>query len=112
MSKTTASTLSLTLLILIALAAGSSAMAGQTLAQPASAAQPAAGQAANAGAPRAIKPGDANCLRSTGSLIPARKGHCLPVAGRSYSAEQLRQTGATTTAQALQMLDPSITVGH
>lgn len=32
---------------------------------------------------------------------------CRPV-GRSYSAEQLRRTGQTNLAQALQMLDPSI----
>jgi hypothetical protein len=30
---------------------------------------------------RLIKPGDRNCLRSTGSLIPPKKGDCLPVAG-------------------------------
>lgn len=102
----------LTLLTLLALTAGSGALAQQNPVQPAPAAQAAAGQSASTDQPRAIKPGDAHCLRSTGSLIPPRKGHCLPVAGRSYSAEQLRRTGAPTTAQALQMLDPSITVGH
>lgn len=100
-----------TLLTLLALTAGSGALAQQNPVQQAPAAQ-AAGQSASTDQPRAIKPGDAHCLRSTGSLIPPRKGHCLPVAGRSYSAEQLRRTGAPTTAQALQMLDPSITVGH
>jgi hypothetical protein len=59
-----------------------------------------------------IKPGDRNCLRHTGSLIPARKGECLPVVGRSYSGEELRRTGTPDTARALQMLDPSISVGH
>ncbi|MFC5579570.1 hypothetical protein [Rhodanobacter terrae] len=59
-----------------------------------------------------IKPGDRNCLRETGSLIPAKKGECLPVIGRSYSSEELRRTGHPDTARALQMLDPSISVGH
>jgi hypothetical protein len=30
---------------------------------------------------------------------------------RSYSSKDLRQTGRTDTAHALQMLDPSVTVG-
>lgn len=59
-----------------------------------------------------IKPGDRNCLRSTGSLIPAKPGECLPVAGRSYSADELRRTGTNDNARALQTLDPSISVGH
>ncbi|MCW8808216.1 MAG: hypothetical protein OQK79_08890 [Rhodanobacter sp.] len=59
-----------------------------------------------------IKPGDRNCLQHTGSLIPARKGECLPVPGRSYSGDELRRTGANSTARALQMLDPSIGLGH
>lgn len=61
---------------------------------------------------RVIKPGDRNCLRDTGSLIPARKGECLPVVGRSYSSDELRRTGNPNTARALQTLDPSISVGH
>lgn len=59
-----------------------------------------------------IKPGDRNCLRSTGSLIPAKPGECLPVPGRSYSADELRRTGTNDNARALQTLDPSISVGH
>lgn len=59
-----------------------------------------------------IKPGDRNCLRDTGSLIPAKKGQCLPVTGRSYSREELQRTGTQNNARALQMLDPSISVGH
>lgn len=70
-------------------------------------------QATAVGAQRqAIKPGDRNCLRSTGSLIPPKKGACLPVAGRSYSGRELRNTGAIDNAHALQMLDPSISLGH
>lgn len=59
-----------------------------------------------------IKPGDRTCLQSTGRLIPAKKGDCLPVPGRSYSGEELRNNGAIDNAHSLQMLDPSITRGH
>lgn len=56
-----------------------------------------------------IKPGDRLCIRNTGSLIPAKKGQCLQaVTGRSYSQQELRNTGAINNAQALRMLDPSI----
>lgn len=65
-----------------------------------------------ASTPPVIKPGDRNCLRDTGSRIPAKPGECLPVAGRSYTGQELRNTGAIDTGRALQMLDPSITVRH
>jgi hypothetical protein len=61
---------------------------------------------------RLIKPGDRTCLRATGSLVPPKPGECLPVAGRSYSGNELRGTGAIDNAHALQMLDPSISLGH
>ncbi|HEY0197134.1 MAG TPA: hypothetical protein VGC19_01170 [Rhodanobacter sp.] len=60
----------------------------------------------------AVKPGDRNCVRSTGSLIPAKQGACLPVIGRSYSGDELRRTGDNDTGRALEALDPSISVGH
>jgi hypothetical protein len=63
-------------------------------------------------APAVPKPGDRQCLRDTGSLIPSKKGECLPVAGRSYSGDEMRRTGAQNNARALQMLDPSISIGH
>jgi hypothetical protein len=53
------------------------------------------------------------CIRETGSHIPAPKGQCLPVAGNSYSQQDLQRTGATDLGRALQMLDPSVTLhGH
>ena len=56
-----------------------------------------------------IKPGDRSCIRNTGSLIPAKKGQCLQgVSGRSYSRQDLLNTGEINNAQALRMLDPSI----
>jgi hypothetical protein len=57
-----------------------------------------------------IKPGDRNCIRDTGSLIPPKKGECLPVAGHSYTKQDIDNTGERTLGPALQKLDPSITV--
>ncbi|MEY2160869.1 MULTISPECIES: hypothetical protein [unclassified Rhodanobacter] len=71
-----------------------------------------AGRSAAAADRSPLRPGDRNCLRSTGSLIPVKEGQCLPVAGRSYSGDELRRTGVNNTARALQMLDPGISVGH
>lgn len=59
-----------------------------------------------------LKPGDRSCLQTTGSLIPAKPGTCLPVAGRSYTAQDIRNTGSPTLGPALQQLDPSITIGR
>jgi hypothetical protein len=59
-----------------------------------------------------VKPGDYNCLRSTGSRIRPKAGECLPVAGRAYRREDIERTGARNTADALRMLDPRITIGH
>ena len=79
-------------------------------AQQVPAAAASVGQHASSGP---LKPGDLNCLRSTGSLIPPRKGGCLPVTGHSYSREELLRTGAPDTAGALRQLDPSLQVhGH
>lgn len=84
---------------------------------PASAVVPAdATEQASATAKQAnpvVKPGDRNCLRDTGSLIPPKKGECLSVHGSSYTGDELRRTGTNDNARALQMLDPSISVrGH
>jgi hypothetical protein len=51
------------------------------------------------------------CLKDTGSRIPADDSRCSAI-GRSYSSEDLSSTGAITNSGALQLLDPSITVGH
>jgi hypothetical protein len=44
----------------------------------------------------------------TGSRLPLSPGECA--VGRSYSGEELRQTGQVDVGPALRMLDPSITV--
>ena len=62
---------------------------------------------------QAARPNERNCIRETGSHIPAKKGQCLPVNGRSYSQQDLQRTGEPELGRALQKLDPSITVrGH
>ncbi|WP_266169753.1 hypothetical protein [Dyella subtropica] len=61
----------------------------------------------------AVKADDRNCLRETGSMIKAKKGKCLPVAGRVYSKDDLDRTGERNLGPALEKLDPSIsTRGH
>jgi hypothetical protein len=51
---------------------------------------------------------DPNCLTDTGSRI-ATKSSCSGY-GRSYSYDDLERTGKTQAADALVLLDPSITV--
>jgi hypothetical protein len=95
--------------IVVLLAAAGFAMAARGAPQNAPATdQPSAATAPAKQSP--VKPGDRNCIRDTGSLIPAKKGECLPVSGRSYSKQDLDNTGKTTIGPALQQLDPSITV--
>jgi hypothetical protein len=50
---------------------------------------------------------DPTCLTDTG--IPHRDTKCSAF-GRSYTSDDVRNTGATQVGDALQMLDPSITV--
>jgi uncharacterized low-complexity protein len=58
-------------------------------------------------------PGSRTCIRDTGSHIPPPKGGCLPVAGTSYSHDDLQRTGQPDIARALQQLDPSVQIsGH
>jgi hypothetical protein len=52
------------------------------------------------------------CAPVTASRIPARPDECSPSPGRTYSQEDVERTGQTNVADALQMLDPSITVHH
>lgn len=51
------------------------------------------------------------CVTSTGSRIPTNLGACS-ARGRSFSADDIQMTGATTVAQALRLLDPSVTIGR
>lgn len=76
-------------------------------------ADPAKAAASDADSKAAARTDTRNCLRETGSLIKAKKGHCLPIAGRVYTKDDLDRTGERDLAPALQKLDPSITTrGH
>ena len=52
---------------------------------------------------------DPNCLTETGSRISAGKSNCRGF-GRSYTNDDISRTGQTSAADALVLLDPSITV--
>jgi len=101
--------------------AGAAAFAMPTFAQTADQAQTGAATTSQgvtghpqANQQRSVPPVNSRqCIRETGSHIPPPKGQCLPVAGNSYSQQDLQRTGATDLGRALQMLDPSVTIrGH
>jgi hypothetical protein len=48
------------------------------------------------------------CL-TTGSRIVSKEHQCTNAAGRTYSQDELEATGATSTAEALERVDPRIT---
>jgi hypothetical protein len=54
------------------------------------------------------------CPQNTASRIPMRPGEwqCSSTPGRTYSNEEIERTGQTNVGEALQMLDPSISVHH
>jgi hypothetical protein len=54
---------------------------------------------------------DRTCLTGTASRIPPNGTNCSAT-GRSYSGDDLMNTGKTTVAGALPLLDPSITIHH
>ncbi|HVS75750.1 MAG TPA: hypothetical protein VHE11_02370 [Steroidobacteraceae bacterium] len=51
------------------------------------------------------------CSTADGKLVRPGSSRCNSLT-RTYSGEQMRATGMTDAAHALQMLDPSITAGH
>ena len=52
------------------------------------------------------------CSLGTASRIPMRPGECSFSPGRTYTDKDVERTGQTNVGDALQMLDPSITVHH
>ena len=55
---------------------------------------------------------DRHCLPDTGTRIRKDgKTACVYSAGKWYTHEDIERTGATNIADALRMLDPSISVG-
>ena len=54
-----------------------------------------------------------NCITQTGSRLKSKdKNACNGLPGRSYTKADLDLTGATTLAEALQRLDPSVQIGR
>ena len=51
------------------------------------------------------------CVTQTGSRLAAGNADCVAF-GRSYSREDIDRTGSVTAAEALRLMDPSITVHH
>ena len=47
-----------------------------------------------------------NCIKSTGSRIPARPGECLSEPGHSWSRDDVDSTGKNTAGGALRQMDP------
>ena len=64
--------------------------------------------AANVGGPPATA---LPCPDSSDNRLPPDRGYCK-VTGRSYTHDDISRTGATNVGDALQLLDPSITVHH
>lgn len=52
---------------------------------------------------------DPTCLTETGSRISPAPPKCRGI-GRSYSSDDIQRTGQTSAADALGLLDPSVTV--
>jgi len=52
------------------------------------------------------------CRQDTASRIPMRAGECSSAPARTYSDKDMERTGQTNVGDALQLLDPSITVHH
>jgi len=52
------------------------------------------------------------CSVPTASRLPARPDECSATPGRTYSQDDVQRTGQTNVGDALQLLDPSISVHH
>lgn len=68
----------------------------------------AAGAAQPAAQTQAAEALNPNCPRETGSRLPPTREDCAR-AGRSFSGQEMRDTGATNAADALRHLDPNAT---
>jgi hypothetical protein len=59
----------------------------------------------------AARASDLHCASESASRIPSDSSSCR-TAGRSYSSEDIDRTGKTSAAEALAVLDPSVSVGR
>jgi hypothetical protein len=86
------------------------AAAAAGLALAACAGAPRVNTAGNDGPPATVQ--KTRCVtHDTASRIPQTDPQCQ-ASGRSYSGEDISRTGAQTAGQALQLLDPSVTISH
>ncbi len=53
----------------------------------------------------------AGCVKDTGSRVAPKTGTCVNF-GRSWSGDDLRSTGEADVGDALQKLDPAVTIHH
>jgi hypothetical protein len=53
----------------------------------------------------------AGCVAETATRIPVNPHDCAG-AGRVWTDQDVKSTGATDVAQALRQLDPTVVVGH
>lgn len=60
----------------------------------------------------AAAPTNGACQRHSASRIPIKPSDCSSAPGRTYSNEDIVRTGQTNVGDALQMLDPSVSVHH
>jgi hypothetical protein len=51
------------------------------------------------------------CVNKTATRLPTTPADCAGF-GNSHSADAIKSTGQVRAEEALQMLDPSVTVGH
>jgi hypothetical protein len=51
------------------------------------------------------------CVASTGTMMPTKPNSCTGP-GNTYSFDDMKRTGATTTPDALRLLDPALTITH
>ncbi len=51
------------------------------------------------------------CVKDTGSRVAPKTGPCANF-GRSWSGDDLRSTGEADVGDALQKLDPAVTIHH
>jgi hypothetical protein len=70
-----------------------------------------------AGPPPSVMPADRQALycappSDTATRLPPRPDQCSTGNMKTYTGEQLEQTGATQTGDALRYLDPEITIHH
>lgn len=106
MNKLTSASIIVWLLISVSAFAADDVNSAAKLTQPASSEKP--------GMPASDQTiSKISCITQTGSRLNAKDKHgCNGLPGRSYTKEDIELTGATTLAEALRRLDPSVQIGR